>query len=245
MTRKSKVSTAIYRKHIALYRYINNAWIFTDLIEPYLQERAKHLRASKSNTKRGYKAPKKSGWTVSKRLDRDIGQLFQAQFERGMFETNIVSMVSRTEAFVQDCVAIAACAYPKKLGILADKGGVPIDLVLESEDRNDLIRRFVSLKCEGLMFANPRDYVAKACKVLAIEIDPDTISAYIEIKASRDVIVHGNGIANNIYLEKSGDAARANLGEELLIDRNYFKSIVVSLKRLSGEIQTKTEAVYK
>ncbi len=131
MTRNSQVSKAIYRKHIALYRYINNAWIFSDLLAPGLQERAEELRSSTSKVKRGYKAPKKSGWTVSKRRDLDIGQLFQAQLERGTFETNIVSMVSRTEAFIQDCVAIAACAHPKKLSILADKSGVPIDLVLE------------------------------------------------------------------------------------------------------------------
>jgi hypothetical protein len=153
-------------------------------------------------------------------------------------------MVSRTEAFIQDCVATVACRYPKKLGVLADKGGVPIDLVLENEDRNDLIKRFVSLKCEGLMFAKPKDYLGKASKVLAIELEPETINAYIEIKASRDIIVHGGGMANKLYIEKAGEAARKADGEELPIDRSYFKNVVINLKRLSGEIQQKTEAVY-
>lgn len=245
MTRNNKVSKAIYGKHIALYRYINNTWIFSDLIAPDLKERAEKLRSSTSNVKRGYKAPKKLGWTISKRRDHDIGQLFQAQFERGIFETNIVSMVSRTEAFIQDCVTIAACAYPKKLSILADKGGMPIDLVLENENRNDLIRRFVALKCEGLMFAKPRDYLSKASEVLSINLTPEIIGDYAEIKASRDIIVHGSGVANNIYIEKSGNAARAALGEELTVDRNYFKTVVVNLKKLSGDIQTKTEAAFK
>lgn len=245
MARNSEVSKSIYRKHIALYRYINNAWIFSDLVEPDLRKRADELRSSNSDVKRGYKAPKKSGWTMSKRRDRDIGQLFQAQFERGVFETNIVSMVSRTEAFIQDCVAVVACAHPKKLSILADKGGVPIDLVLEHEDRNDLIKRFVSLKCESLMFAKPRDYLDRASKILSIQLEPDTVNAYIEIKASRDIIVHGSGIANKVYLEKSGDAARVDIGKELPINRNYFKTVVVVLKKLSGEIQSKTEAVFK
>ena len=43
MTRNSNVSKEIYRKHIALYRYINNAWIFSDLLAPKLQERAEEL----------------------------------------------------------------------------------------------------------------------------------------------------------------------------------------------------------
>jgi len=245
MARNNKVSKAIYKKHLSLYRHINDAWIFSDLIDPYLRDSAKKLRSSKSNAKRFYKTPKKTGWVINKRRDEQIGQLFHAQSERGIFETNIISMISRTEAFIQDCVAIIACAYPQKLSILADKGGVPIEIVLENEDRNDLIKRFVLLKCEGLMFAKPRDYLDKASKVLSIELEPDTIEAYIEIKASRDIIVHGSGVANKVYLEKSKDAARAKLGEELPIDRNYFKSVVVNLKKLSGQIQTKTEAVYE
>ncbi len=95
------------------------------------------------------------------------------------------------------------------------------------------------------MFAKPKDYLEKASKVLAIELDPETVSAYIEIKASRDIIVHGSGVASNLYLEKSGDAARAALDDELRVDREYFKSVVVNLKRLSGEVQSKSEAVYK
>lgn len=245
MTRKNLVSKLIYRKHIDLYRYINNAWIFVDLLSPHLKERAETLKSSTSKAKKYYKAPKKTGWTVSKRRDYDVGQLFQAQSERGIFETSIVSMVSRTEAFIQDCVSVVACAHPKKLSILADKSGVPIDLVLENEDRDDLIRRFVALKCEGLMFAKPRDYLEKASKVLSIELEPKTVSAYIEIKASRDIIVHGGGVANKVYVEKSGSAARVELGEELEINLDYFKAVVVNLKKLSGEIQAKTEAVYK
>ncbi|MBY5931973.1 hypothetical protein KUV51_03080 [Tateyamaria omphalii] len=245
MARKSIVSKSIYRKHIALYRYINNAWIFAELIEPDLKERAKDFRESSSATKRRYRAPKKSGWTYSGRRDADIGQLFQAQHERGIYETNIVSIVSRTEAFIQDCVATVACRYPNKLSILADKGGVPINLVLENEDRSDLIKRFVSLKCEGLMFAKPKDYLNKASEVLAIELSSDVIDAYIEVKASRDIVVHGGGVANKLYVEKAGKAARSAEGEDLPIDRQYFKSVAVNIKRLSGEIQKKTEEVYK
>jgi len=245
MARDNKVSKEIYRKHINLNRHINDAWIFSELIDPHLQKRAAELKASTSKKKRYYKTPKKTGSVINKRTDEQIGQLFLAQSERGIYETNIISMVSRTEAFIQDCVAIAACAYPQKLSIFADKGGVPIELVLENEDRNDLIKRYVSLKCEGLMFGKPQDYLEKASNILSIELQPDTIEAYIEIKATRDIVVHGSGVANKIYLEKSKDAARAILDEELPIDRDYFESVVINLKKLSGQIQSKTEAVFK
>ena len=245
MARKSVVSKSIYRRHLLLIRHLNNAWIFSDLLEPHLKGEARRLRNSKSREKRSYPAPRKSSWIRSGRRDRDVGQLFQAQLERGVFETNITSMVSKTEAFIQDCVSIAARAYPQKLSILAGKGGVPIELVLDSDGKEDLITRFVSWKCDGMMFSQPRDYLKRASKVLSIDLEASTIDSYLEIKASRDVIVHGKGVANKIYVEKAGNAARAEVGQELEIDKNYFKSVVVNLKILSGEIQRKTEEVYK
>lgn len=154
-------------------------------------------------------------------------------------------MVSRAEAFLQDAMAIVACAYPQKLGLLADKTGIPLDLFLESEQREDIIRRFVALKCEGLMFGKPSEYLDRAAKVLSIEFEPETIKDFIEIKASRDIIIHNSGLINKLYVEKAGERRRGEAGEELVIDRAYFRHVVVTIKKLSGAVQSRTEAVYK
>lgn len=244
MARESDVSKGIYRRHIRLFRLLNDLWIFTELLRPELDQRAKKLRASKSKAKKPYKVPKGSFTVDSKRRDEDIGLIFMAQYERGIFETNIVSMVSRTEAFLQDAVSIVACAYPKKLSILADKGGIPLDLFLESEERADVIRRFVALRCESLMFGKPSDYLDKTAKVLGIEIDQAIINDFIEIKASRDIIIHNSGRINKLYVEKAGDQKRGEPGDELVIDRAYFRHVIVTLKKLSGAIQSKTEKAF-
>ncbi|WP_244832482.1 hypothetical protein [Caballeronia sp. TF1N1] len=245
MARESEVSKAIYKRHIRLYRHLNDAWIFTELLRPDLEEKAEELLNSDSKEKKPYQVPKHSGFVVSKRLDNDIGAIFSAQHERGIFETNIVSLVSRVEAFIQDSVATVACAFPKKLSILAEKNGIPLDLFLEHESREDVIRRFVAQRCEGLMFGKPREYLDKAAKVLAIELDDATVKAFIEIKASRDIIIHSSGQINLLYLEKVGDLRRGEVGQELVIDQDYFRHVIVTLKELSGSIQSKTEEVYK
>ncbi len=245
MSRDSYVSKQIYRKHLALYKHINNAWIFSELLKPDLEEKSKKLCNSTSSAKKPYKTPKKLGWVNNKRRDKEIGALFQSQLDRGMYETNIVSLVSRVEAFIQDCISIVACAHPQKLKILADKGGVPVDLVLENENRDDLIKRFVAIKCEGLMFSKPKEYLDKASKVISIELDSETIENYIEIKASRDLVIHGYGKMNAIYLEKAGRKARGALGETLEVDREYFRNVIVKLKALSAEFQKQTEAKYQ
>ncbi|MGR4866615.1 hypothetical protein [Caulobacter sp. LARHSG274] len=245
MARDNIVSKEIYRRHLKLYRYLNDAWIFTALMRPEMDQRAKTLRASKSKVKKPYPVPKRSGVVISKRRDEDIGLIFYAQHDRGIFETNIISMVSRVEAFVQECIAIAATAFPAKLAVLADKSGIPLDLFLDHEDRADVIRRFVALKCEGLMFGKPSDYLDKAAKVLSIELDAELVRAFIEIKASRDIIIHNSGLINKLYVEKAGDARRGEVGEDLIIDHDYFRHVIVTLKALSGGIQSRTEAVYK
>jgi len=245
VSRESAVSVAIYRRHLGLYRYINDSWIFTELLRPELEERANQLRSSKNKVKKPYPVPKGKSTTMSKRRDEDIGLVFNAQHQRGIFETNIISILSRAEAFLQDAISIVACAYPQKLGLLADKGGIPLDLFLESEQREDVIRRFVALRCEGLMFGKPSDYLDKVAKMLSIEIDPEMVKDFIEIKASRDIIIHNSGKINKLYVEKAGDRSRGKAGEELNIDREYFRHVTVTIKKLSGAIQSKTETVYK
>lgn len=244
MARKTAVSIAIYRAHLRLFRYLNDTWIFTELLRPTLDDRAKQLRTSESKVKRSYPVPKGKGIVLSKRRDEDIGLVYYAQHQRGIFETNIVSMVSRTEAFLQDAVAIVVNAFPQKLGVSADKGGIPLDLFLESEERTDVIRRFVALRCEGLMFGKPSDYIDKIAKVLSIDFDPDVVKDFLEVKASRDIIIHNNGRINKLYVEKAGDRRRGESGNELVIDRAYFRHVVVTIKKLSGSVQSKSEDVY-
>lgn len=253
MARDSEVSKAIYRRHIRLFRYLNDAWIFTELLRPELLTKAKALRATNNIEKKNYPVPKEErngkdnaiGTVNSKRRDEEIGGLFYSQHNRGIFETNIISMVSRTEAFIQDCIAIVVTAFPKKLGILADKNGIPLDVFLDHDDRKDVISRFVALRCEGLMFAKPSEYMEKLAKVLAIPLDEELVLEFIEIKASRDLIIHNNGRINKLYMDKVGSKARGKVGDELSVDHDYFRHVITKLKRLSGSIQRETENAYK
>ncbi len=245
MARKNPISIAIYRRHIRLFRYLNDTWILTQLMRPELKSRAETLAASTSKAKRRYSVPKRGGIVQSRRRDSEIAQIYQAQFDRGMFETNIVAIVSRVEAFVQECLVIVISHHPGKLSIIADKEGIPIDLFLEHKSRDDLLERYVALRCEGLMFGKPAEYLDKAAKILSIEIDDDLIKDYIEIKASRDIIVHNLGEINRLYVDKAAEKARGAVGDELVVNRTYFKHVLVTAKTLSGAIQREVEKVYQ
>src|ERR1700743_2422192 len=123
MTREHPVSIAIYKRHLRLYHYLNDAWIIVEQTAPELEQRARALRASKSKVRKPYKTPKKDGWATNKRRDEEIGDVYMAQAKRGIFENNIVFIVSRVEAFIQECLTIAIKDKPKKLSVLAEKSG--------------------------------------------------------------------------------------------------------------------------
>lgn len=173
---------------------------------------------------------------MSRRRDADVGQLFIAQHDWGLFITNIISVVSRVEAFIQECLVIAISSQPQKLSIIA-KAGIPIDLFLEHENRATLLERFIAMRCQELMFAKPSDYLAKVSQVLSIEIPDEVIKNYIELKATRDLLVHNQGLINDLYVHKAGEKARGQIGDELAIDEKYFEEVIVAAKELSGAIQ--------
>ena len=54
----------------------------------------------------------------------------------------------------------------------------------------------------------------------------------MEIKATRDVLVHNAGIVNETYLRKVRGKSRGQLGELIPLDKTYLDDSVTSMKRL-------------
>lgn len=56
------------------------------------------------------------------------------------------------------------------------------------------------------------------------------------MKATRDLLVHNDGVINAIYLEKAGELARGQNGEVVPISSEYFESSVRDMKNMSSII---------
>src|ERR1700720_3459747 len=116
------------------------------------------------------------------RLSPAVGQTltsrrcFQAQHERGVFEANIVSIVSRIEAHIQDCMATVIKKYPEKVAIVDGKGAIPVEMFLKKKSWDDVLDQYIGARCQTLMFGSPKDYLGKAMKVLSIKIKDDILN---------------------------------------------------------------------
>lgn len=74
-----------------------------------------------------------------------------------------------------------------------------------------------------LTYKSPKDFAEDFKNYVGINLlEKPVFYNYIELKATRDIYVHNQGIANEIYLAKAGTQARVKAGEELPVDTKYF-----------------------
>jgi len=245
MTINSAISKKIYREHVKLYRHINDEYTFLSIIIPHLKKEAESFLAKPPKEKSTFRVVKKGKTVISRRKNIYITNMLQQRIDRGLFETVIISLVSRVETHLQECMRHVIDTYPEKISVLAgEKATIPLEQVLIAKDREQVLSDYIEQKCMNLMFMLPQDYIARFEKLMSIELPAKLISEYIEIKATRDIIIHGDGVANNIYLQKAKEFARADIGEDISIDRPYFNHVVETLKKFAGAIMSRVEQKY-
>ena len=82
-------------------------------------------------------------------------------------------------------------------------------------------------------------------KVAQVDIEDSTFARYYELKATRDLLVHGNRKINSIYVEKAGTQKRGKVGDSIMVDSDYFDSSLAIMKQLSGAVKRDIEKAYR
>lgn len=243
MNTQNAINEGVKRSRNNLLKYLNDVYLFTQLLQPAIHEK------SLSYKKNGLVA---KWWPVPggdqqfakvRRNGAQIHQFLEQQRKRGVYESLVVVIISRIEAFIVECVEVVILQYPEKLKALA-QNSISTDVILSTNTREELISLIVQQSAESLMYMKPKDYIEKLEKVLSIQIDETAIRQFIEAKATRDLIVHNAGEINNTYITKSGSDARGNLGEIVVVDEKYFKAVITCAKKLSGDMMKKIVTKY-
>jgi len=96
------------------------------------------------------------------------------------------------------------------------------DAVLRAADREEIISDVIGRQLNDLRYGSVRDWFAamNKCVALASPSD-DEIDALAEVKATRDVLEHNDGIVNAVYLRKAGRLARHPAGDHVELDDDY------------------------
>lgn len=107
---------------------------------------------------------------------------------------------------------------------------------------------FLDNSINKLTYGSLEKYISEFTKLLAIDEIPH-VSELIEIKETRNLIIHNNLIVNTIYLSKcKNDCVRANekdINKELSFDKSYaYASLKLCMDVLNRNILVKLKGKY-
>jgi hypothetical protein len=144
-------------------------------------------------------------------------------------------LVSLFEDFFFGLLRHWLSAYP---GSLAKKQ-VEMGAVLKAPDKAAIVLTVVDKELNELKYERVVDWFAHFERLTNLPCPPaDEVEKLTEIKASRDILVHNNGLANAIYVAKAGKRARHRDGEKLEIPEQYHRESWETIKKVVRDLST-------
>jgi hypothetical protein len=138
------------------------------------------------------------------------------------------------ENFLFDALRLWLLAYPKSLPeALVERQEIIAALV----DKAPIIEAFVDKELNELKYDDVAKwfvYLEKRVKLGCPTVEE--IEKLSEIKATRNILVHNRGIANERYLKKAGKLARCKSGERLEISEIYHRESWELMRKIATDI---------
>jgi hypothetical protein len=185
----------------------------------------------------GYKPSKESilsSYTYTKEeLSNRYDYLMHTQLSiTGIFQLSMIMEVMFTSLIREIVLEIPAKISSKKQ--------VPIGEVLKSNSIEELQASITDKVLNELSYKSPRDFATEAEAYLSINLlECAAYHQYIEMKATRDVLIHNFGLANETYINKAGSHARVKSGENLPITQIYFLEAYEACLQLNEWLELK------
>lgn len=236
-----------YKLQNTIVRELNNAHIFLEQIVPVLDDAKATYGKSKSTNDKRYYVPSMKKGKFAKRTDVELKDIYDQYLGLGLYESFLVSLVARFEWFLADLLIDFFSHYP--LRVTEKFNGIPpaekieVRTLLGSSDKDELVRKVISGHVSNVLRQKPSIYMAYIAKIIGTKSDP-SFKDFYEISATRDLVVHNSRVANETYKVKSGDKARANIGDQVIIDDHYFAHCIAAMKRVSGALKRDIETKY-
>ena len=171
--------------------------------------------------------------------ERDVSARAQGYIELELAASTLQQFVSIFENFLFDSARAWILTYPERISKRQLNGRD----ILALPDKPAIIDALVEKELKDVFYDRPAnwfEYIRTMVNIAA----PTTVEAgqFAEIKATRDVLVHGQGIANAYYVDKSGRLARVEPGRPLDVPGPYHQSSWELICKLVRDIGTEMAA---
>ena len=168
-----------------------------------------------------------------RKINNEDSVILEGLFALGVasFEHSIIDTLRTLLNFIPDKLDVKSGSISKQQLI----NGNPLEQVIES-------------KVNSVSYKNLTEIISYFIKVSGIAeniVTEDELSDLIEIKATRNLLIHNNLIVNSFYKETAGTKARQGQGNSnrLIINQDYlFESLVVMrsvLEKFKNELNSK------
>ena len=132
----------------------------------------------------------------------------------------VLKLTTIMEASLADILFRILEKYPQKI---SDKVKVDASKIFEIDSISDLRNYLVKRIINDLTYKSPEEFSKEFKDIASVDLhNCSEYEKYIEIKATRDIYIHNNGIVNEIYIRKTKKKARAMEGQLLKCDFIYF-----------------------
>lgn len=243
--KKKNLAEKIYRLQLDFVRKINDTHIFVQQAFPLLEYAKDNLLNSGNKDDRRYYVPSTKMGKFANRTDEELKSIYDRFIHRELYENLIVGAVSQFESFLFDVLRLVISTYPKKLTRnirgMDTLTTVPINILLDSEDLEVALSQIIERRLNEISYAKPKDYLEYFQSITTVDTSDSAFMDYIEIKATRDLIIHNSGIINEVYLGKVGNKKRGDVEQKIQINFEYFNHCIATMKRISGIIKRDTE----
>jgi hypothetical protein len=159
--------------------------------------------------------------TRSSITQKEVAARAQRYIEVELPASTLQQFVSIFENFLFDCVRAWILAHPARVSKrqLAGKD------IFELPDKAAIIDALVEKELKDVFYDRPANWF-EYVKAM-VNIPSPTIAEakqFAEIKATRDVLVHGQSVANSFYVDKAGHLARSSAGNPLDVPGPYHQA---------------------
>ena len=129
-----------------------------------------------------------------------------------------------------DFIKILLLDRPERL---SKKKQIDYGTIFEVSSKEELLIKLVDRELNEVKYKNVAEWFAYLDKLVGLpEFTKEELNKLAEAKACRDILVHNAGVANQIYIHKSGDAARFNEGQKIDVSGDYTKDTWSLLVRI-------------
>ncbi len=132
----------------------------------------------------------------------------------------IYQLVTIIESLMGDILRTVILKFPEKIN---SNKTIRYNFILSAPSIEEIHLHVVDSFLNKLAYTSPKEFAEECQNFLSINLlECPSFHKYIEIKATRDIYLHNQGIANDIYIRKAYSHSRVKSGEDLPIYLKYF-----------------------